>query len=48
MNAFAFVTLNYLDREQQLIQDNTVLTQNIKYQNDIVEAWATAIRTSEK
>lgn len=48
MNAFAFVTLNYLDREQQLIQDNTVLTQNIKYQNDIVEAWATAYKNQRK
>lgn len=48
MNAFAFITLNYLDREQQLIQDNTVLTQNIKYQNDIVEAWATAYKNQRK
>ena len=48
INIFAVVMLNYLDREQQLIQDNLVLRQNIKYQNDTVEAWPTPIRTQRK
>ena len=48
MNVFAFIMLNYLDREQQLIQDNLVLKQNIKYQNDTVDAWANAYKNQRK
>ena len=48
INIFAVVMLNYLDREQQLIQDNLVLRQNIKYQNDTVEAWANAYKDQRK
>ena len=44
INIFDVVMLNYLDREQQLIQDNLVLRQNIKYQNDTVKAWANAYK----
>ena len=48
INIFDVVMLNYLDREQQLIQDNLVLRQNIKYQNDTVEAWANAYKDQRK
>ena len=48
INIFAVVMLNYLDREQQLLQDNLVLKQNIKYQNDTVEAWANAYKDQRK
>ena len=48
INIFAVVMLNYLDREQQLIQDNLVLRQNIKYQNDTVKAWANAYKDQRK
>jgi two-component system sensor histidine kinase AgrC len=48
VNAFAVIMLSYLDQEQQLIQDNIVLKQNIKYQNDTVAAWATAYKNQRK
>ena len=48
INIFDVVMLNYLDREQQLIQDNLVLRQNIKYQNDTVKAWANAYKDQRK
>ena len=48
INIFAVVMLNYLDREQQLLQDNIVLRQNIKYQNGAVEAWAGACQSQRK
>ena len=48
INIFAIVLLNYLDREQQLLQDNIVLKQNIKYQNDTVKAWAGAYQDQRK
>lgn len=48
INIFAVVMLNYLDREQQLLQDNLVLKQNIKYQNDTVEAWVNAYKDQRK
>src|SRR5699024_7740132 len=48
INIFDVVMLNYLDREQQLIQDNLVLRQNIKYQNDTVKAWTNAYKDQRK
>ena len=48
MNIFAIYALNYLDQQQQLLQDNLLLQKNLKYQNEVVGAWANAYKDQRK
>lgn len=48
MNIFAICALNYLDRQQQLFQDNLLLQKNLKYQNEAVGAWTNAYKDQRK
>lgn len=48
VNIFAIYALNYLDQQQQLLQDNLLLQKNLKYQNEVVGAWANAYKDQRK